>query len=103
MAKAESRVESRELVKVAKLVAGTWMTVAVELSPELFTYGKINEIEEQHRKPVMQALAAFELWMNSYASKATCHEMVKALCEAHHREQAVEVFGYDLVQLVGLH
>ena len=100
MAKATSEVEARELVEIADLVAGSWAEVATKLSPALFPYGKILEIEERHKKPWLQAFAAFERWKNTYGRNATCEMMIKALCKAHHREQAATVFGMELVKEV---
>lgn len=103
-AKADGKVQPKELVNVAERVADTWESLASKLSPEFFSVGKVTEIEQTHpRKRAVQARAMLEQWANKCASKATCCAIIQALCQAGHKRQAQEVFGEDLVEFVESH
>ena len=53
--KADCKVESAQLVVVAKKIAGVWDELAAWLSPELFSTLNVKEIARDHRSSFCQA------------------------------------------------
>lgn len=88
-----------EELKVAQQIAGSWSTLALYLSPEVFTMDKINEIQQGYRPSLIQAKAMIEKWSNQFHKHATRRVMMSALCKAGQRRQASLVFGDSLVDL----
>ena len=80
--KADSKVESLQLLGIAKKVAGFWDELAAWLSPEIFSTAKVEEIQ-QHRRDFTQAsyVEQYELWRDKLDSKATCRLLIKCLCQ----------------------
>ena len=97
---ATRKATPKELVDVAKEISGNWDCLALELAPELFKIGKIREIKKDNDAAFLQAHAMLEMWSNSLANKATCHSLIKALCDIGYKAQAVQIFTLEQVDFV---
>ena len=97
---AERKATRKELVDVANGVCGNWDRLALELAPELFSTGKIREIKRDNDTAFLEAYAMLEMWSNSLDKTATCHSLIKALCNIGNRAQAVQVFTLEYVDFV---
>lgn len=99
-ARANSQVNSRELVQVAKKVAHDWEMFAAFLAPDVFTAAAIELIDTDYRKSFLRAQAVLEKWSSKFNKEATCGVLIAALLDVDLKAQACEVFGIELVNFV---
>jgi hypothetical protein len=93
-------VEEAKLLAVAQKIAGIWEELASWLSPDLFSFVKMREIQRDYNGSFCQARAMLEMWKNKYKRKATCQVLIQSLCQIHHRSVATEVFGHEVVDYI---
>ena len=63
--KAGQKVDSAQLMAVARQIASVWEEIASQLSPELFSIGKLKEMwrDNYSRGTVFQARVMLEMWI----------------------------------------
>jgi hypothetical protein len=97
---ASKKLTAIQEVKIAELIAGDWEMVVSYLEPDHFQLNKISEIKERERSPFLRAQTALIMWRERFNGDATRYKLIKALCEAGFRSQAVAVFKDELVKFV---
>jgi hypothetical protein len=87
-------------VEIAERIAGDWEKAVIYLEPEYFRPTKISEIKKTDHSPFLQARTALAMWSEKFNGDATQAKVIKALCKADFRTQAVAVFKDELVKFV---
>ena len=98
--KADSKCTSNEITNVARKISADWEELVLVLSSSIFSMNRIEEIQEEKKRKVMQAQKALDIWHNKMGSKASRRLLIEAMCEINVRLPAEEVFGQQLVEFV---
>ena len=98
---AGSKVQGKQLVKVAFEISSSWEELASNLDPDLFDTNRTDSIRRMDPlDPQKQAKRMLDAWVGKHADGATQRQLILALCEMGNRAQAHNVFTEALVTFV---
>jgi hypothetical protein len=89
---AGNKLTESQIVQIASELSASWENIVLQLDPGFFDENKRRVIKGEVNTSHLQAVKALNLWRDHCHEMATQDKVIKALCKAGFRAQAVEVF-----------